>query len=151
MNFAGLVQYFRSFTAKFQPNWCKHCWDMNFLHIYILQKLKTRFSQKYIFQDSHFVCSFFRFFRAICLVFFGNMLIWVPTTQFCEKLKIHFSDIGNLFQERITYILILFFLLWFLSEFTLYYNIFNWKFRVKFFTLKYVSGRIHCCMLKSKT
>ncbi len=85
-----------------QPNRCSQCWDMNFFHLYILRKLVTRFSQKHVFQTLHFICSFFRFYRAICLVFFWNMLIWVPTTQFCGKLGIHFSDIGNLFLERIT-------------------------------------------------
>ncbi len=46
---------------------------------------------------------FFRLYLAICLIFFWNMLIWVPTPQFCGKLKIHFSDISNIFLERITY------------------------------------------------
>ncbi len=76
---------------------------MNFFRFYILQKHWTQFSQKYIFQNSHFIRSFLRFYRAICLIFFWNTLIWVPTTQFCGKLKIHFSDTGNLFLERITY------------------------------------------------
>ncbi len=87
-----------------QPNNnSRQWWDMNFFRIYIFQKLETRFSQEYIFQNSHFICSLFRFCRAIRLVFFWNMLIWLPTTKFCGRFKIHFSDKGNLFLERITY------------------------------------------------
>ncbi len=70
--------------------------------LYILQKLLTQFSQKYIFQNLHLISWFFRFYQAMCLVVFWNMLIWVSTIQFCGKFKINFSDIGNLFQERIT-------------------------------------------------
>ncbi len=56
MNFAKLVRvYVRHLTAKFQPSWCRQCWDMNFLRLHILQTLKTRFSQKYIFQNLHSV------------------------------------------------------------------------------------------------
>ncbi len=88
-----------------QPtNWCRQYWDINFFHLYMLQKLETQFSQKYIFQKSHFICPFSRFYRAICLVFFWNILIWVPTTQFCGKLRNNFSDIGNLFLEPIIYV-----------------------------------------------
>ncbi len=55
-NFAGLVHvYFRHPTAKSQPHWCRLCWGMNFFHLDILQNLKTQFSQKYIFQNSHSV------------------------------------------------------------------------------------------------
>ncbi len=56
----------------------------------------------------HFIRSFFRFYRAICLVFFWNMLIWILTTQFCGKLGIYFSDIGNLSQECITLQILIF-------------------------------------------
>ncbi len=64
------------------------------------KKLKCDFLKS--IQNAHFTRSFFSFYRTICLVFFWNMLIWMPITQFCGKLKIHFSDIGNLFLERIT-------------------------------------------------
>ncbi len=60
------------------------------------------FSQSTFFKIST-MCWFFRFYPAICLVFFWNMLIWMPTSQICGKLKIHFSSIGNLFLEHITY------------------------------------------------
>ncbi len=32
-----------------------------------------------------------------------HVTMGVPTTQFCGKLKIYFSDISNIFLERITY------------------------------------------------
>ncbi len=72
--------------------------------IYPPKTLNVIFSEVH-FQNSHFICSFFRFCWAICLVSFWNMLIWVPTAQFCGKLKIYFSDIGSLFLECITYAL----------------------------------------------
>ncbi len=106
MNFAGLVHvYVRRLTTKFQQNRCRQCWDTNFFRLYILQKLWTQFSWKYILQNSQFMGTFLRFCRSICLVFFWNMLIWVPRTRFCGKLRINFSDIlGNLLIESVTYI-----------------------------------------------
>ncbi len=104
MNFAWLVHvYFRHLTAKFQPNWRRQCWGMNFFHLYILPKTLNSIFSKVYFQTLHFIYSFFRFYRAIYLVFFWNMLISVPTTQFCGKLRIHFSNKGNFFLKRVTY------------------------------------------------
>ncbi len=36
----------------------------------------------------------------------GTCWYGVPTTQFCGKLKIHFSDIDNLFLERIIFVIL---------------------------------------------
>ncbi len=96
MNFAGLIRvYLRSLAAKFQSNQCRQCRMLKYEFFSSLYPLKTltRFFQNYIFQNSHFICSFFRFYQAVCLVFLWSMLIRVPATQFCGKLKIHFSDI----------------------------------------------------------
>ncbi len=65
------------------------------------------------FKHNFLKSTFFKIHTLYMLVFqvlwcnmpciFWNMLKWVPTTQFCEKLKVHFSNIGNLFLGYITY------------------------------------------------
>ncbi len=38
----------QTFHSKFQPNWCRLCWNMNFFHLYILKNvifLKVHFSK----------------------------------------------------------------------------------------------------------
>ncbi len=72
-----------------------------FIFISSPKTLNSIFS-KYIFQTLHIISSFFGFNPAIGLVFFWNMLIWVPIAQFCGKFRIHLSHIGNLLLERIT-------------------------------------------------
>ncbi len=57
-----------------------------FSSLYPPKTLNRIFSKIHFFKFTLYMFVF-RFNWAICLVFFWNMLIWVPTTQFCGKLK----------------------------------------------------------------
>ncbi len=64
--FARLVYIFRRLTAKFQPNWCRQCWDMNFFYLYILPKTLNS-----IFSEVHF--SNFALYKLVLQVLSSNM------------------------------------------------------------------------------
>ncbi len=74
MNFAELVHiYFRRRTVEFQPKWCRQCWDMKFFRLYILRKLKTWFSQKCNFQNSHSIQQILMNFAGLVHVHFRHL------------------------------------------------------------------------------
>ncbi len=107
MNFARLVHvYFRHLTAKFWPNWCRQCWNMiSFSSLYPPKTLNAIISKVHFSKFAHYMLVFQVLSSNMpCILL--EMLIWMPTTQFCGKLKLHFSDIGNLFLEHVKYIYI---------------------------------------------